>query len=129
MAGRDDIGDRPLNERIPDNVYVRHVKSTGRSYVLVDAAKACGAPSTRCRSPRSRRRARKGACFETYEGDRRLPYTKYNLFKGMRTSTSTFIKCWAIDKSLLAQKLGLPEDDMLTTLPPPPPSNVVPLRQ
>lgn len=126
VHGQDHIQDRVLNDRMPDLVLVRHIQSLGKSYVSVDAAREW------CRKHRVAeneivKRARDERIFHTFEGERNLSAGKYNLYKGLQANTKGFIKCYSIDKKLLARKLGLPEDESLTTENAP--SNVVPLRQ
>jgi hypothetical protein len=125
VAGRDDIGDRAIDGRVPDVVKVRHVLSSGRSYVSQDAAREW------CREHNLQineivKRGVKELVFATF-GSRNLSSERYNLFKGMKTDTSGTVKCYAIDKKALSRKLGIPEDTP-QVMPPPPPSNVVPLR-
>jgi hypothetical protein len=134
VNGRPDIEDRILNSsgRIPDVVHVRHIRSTGRSHLSVDASREW------CRKhniPETEivKRGREEGVFKLFGkegGPRKNSSEKFNLYKGLRQSTGTFIMCYTIDKRVLSRKLGIPEDDGLPTAstPPPPPTNVVPLR-
>jgi hypothetical protein len=121
VNGYRESAEHPLNERMPDVVHARHIRSTGRTYLSVDAAKAwCrkhNIPETEVTKP-----AREEGVFELFEGIRRLSSKKFDLFKGMASSTGTYIKVYSIDKRLMAQKLGQPMDDIVQV------NNVVRLR-
>lgn len=124
VSGIEDREDVILNERIPDVVHVRHVIATGRSYLSVDAVKAW------CRKyqvPETEitKRGRAEGVFKLYAGGRNSS-EKYNLYKGLRQSTGTYIQCYSIDRKLLARKLGIADDGSVTVEPPV--SNVVALR-
>ncbi len=124
--GREEPPDQMMNARMPDVVQVRHVQDIGRSYVSVDALKAwCrkhgiaeGEITKRCRAE---------GIFKLHAGGRNSS-EKYNLFKGLRENTGTYIMCYTIDRRKLAQKLGVADEMSLTAQEPAPASNVVPLR-
>jgi hypothetical protein len=125
INGYRDAAEHPLNVRMPDVVQARHIRALGRTYLSVEAAKAwCrkhNVPETEFTKP-----AREEGIFELFEGPRRLSSKKFDLFKGMDDCTHTYIPVYSIDKRLLAQKLGLPMDDVT---PPVPLNNVHPIRQ
>lgn len=108
--------DEPLNARVPDVIYARHVKMTGVTYLSVDALRVW------CRDKgvveRDVLRAAKdaGVMRPWSAGDRALTAANYNLMKGLRANQHLFCKCYAFNiKQLYCAEI----DDA---------GNVVPLR-
>lgn len=104
--------DAALNSRMPTTVKARHVVSTGTTYISVDALREW------CRENRVRESellvpARRNGVMRrlnTNTNDNGEPVAwaeKFNLLKGMRESTNTYTRCYAINTRTLAELTGV----------------------
>ena len=106
--------DVPLNNRIPDKVYARHVKSVGRTYIAVDAVKNWCAEHGMTYQEIVRA-ARKAGIIVLHSRSMRprdktvdtlVSAEKYNLTKGMKDTMELRTRCFTIDTAKLAEITG-----------------------
>lgn len=123
--------DMPLNARVPDLVLARHVRSTGRTYVSVNALREwCSKKGVSEAEIVREARKSENEVIRTHERSRSdggKSYNSsetYNLTKGMRDTMDLRCRCYTVDVRRLAQCLGVPEADPAVEL-----TNVVPLQR
>ncbi len=119
-----------LNERMPNVVSVRHVRTTGISYVSKATMKEWCSLHGIGDQEMVKRARKEGVLIPFKQGERFTPTDKYNLHKGMRAEGGGAVHCYKLDCHKLAALLGVQAGDVpgANAAPPPPPSNVVPLR-
>ncbi len=109
------VYDEILNKRLPIEIKARHVISTGFTYVAVDALKEW------CRKNRVREQemlvpARKTGVLHRLSvvtndnGDYTRWAERFNLLKGTRESTNTYVRVYLVNTHVLAQHTGVSFD-------------------
>ncbi len=110
VYGHREAAERALNERMPDVVHARHIRALGRTYLSVEASKAWCREHEACPKPRWSSAPAKSACSSCSRGRAGCPRRSSTSTRAWTTAPTPTSRCYSIDKRMLAQKLGHPDE-------------------